>query len=409
MSIKITKYIIVLLFVLFITSDSRDNVLRIADGFQLGDEVLLSEKIGLLKDKRVAVITNKTGILTNGKYLFEALINKGVNVVKIFTPEHGFDTDDSYKNTGIDIPVISLYGKSKSIEDIDMDGVDVLVFDIQELGVRYYTYTSTLYLTMKDASRLGKKFILCDRPSISNPNYFDGFLLSPNFTSFVGMIPTPIMYGMTIGELGGYLRSIINNDAFDFEVIKMKNYTRSTKYEDLNIPWVNPSPNIVSLETARTYPALCFMEGTNISEGRGTDTPFRFFGAPFCNGEELTFVLNSFHLEGVEFKSVKFTPYKKISSYDPKFMEQECNGVSIIVTDFNKFRPVEVSIAVLYALRASTKEFKWIENNYIDKLAGTSKLRTMINESKSFKEIIDTYSDELGKYKIKRDKFILYN
>lgn len=390
-------------------SGSRDNT-RINDsGFQLGDEVLIGEKIGLLKDKRVGVITNRTGILSNGKYLFEALINKGVNVVKIFTPEHGFDIDDSYKNSGIDIPVISLYGKNKSFEDTDIEDVDVLVFDIQELGVRYYTYTSTLYMTMKDASKSGKKFILCDRPSTANLNYFDGFMLNEHFTSFVGMIPTPVMYGMTIGELGAYLRSNINNDNFDFEVIKMKNYTRKTNYEDLNLPWINPSPNIVSLESAKLYPALCFIEGTNISEGRGTDTPFQQFGAPFCNGEELTFVLNSFHLEGINFNAVKFTPFKKISSYEPKYMERECNGVGLTITDFSKFRPVEVAIAVLYALRASTKEFKWIENNYIDKLAGTSKLRTMINESKSFKDIIDTYYDELESFKLKREKFLLYN
>ena len=380
-----------------------------SSAFQLGNEVLINEKLELLKNKNVAVITNKTGVISNGKLLFEALINKGVNVVKIFTPEHGFDSDDNYKSTGIEIPVISLYGKNKSIIDADLEDVDVLIFDIQELGVRYYTYTSTLYLTMQDAARNGKKFILCDRPSISNPNYFDGFMLNQHFSSFVGMIPTPIMYGMTIGELGNYLKSIINNSNFDFEIIKMKNYTRSTKYEELNLPWVNPSPNILSLESARLYPSLCFMEGTNISEGRGTDTPFMYFGAPFCNSEELTFVLNSFHLDGVNFKPVKFTPYKKISSYDPKFMEEECNGVSIEITDYNKYRPVEVSIAVLYALKNSVKQFKWIENNYIDKLAGTSKLRTMLNESKSFKEILDSFNDEIEKYKSTREKFLLYN
>jgi uncharacterized protein YbbC (DUF1343 family) len=379
------------------------------DGFQLGNEVLLNEKLDLFKNKNVAIITNKTGILSNGKLFFEALINKGVNVVKIFTPEHGFESDDSYINTGINIPVISLYGKNKSIDDADLVGVDVLVFDIQELGVRYYTYTSTLYLTMKDASREGKKFILCDRPSIANPEYFDGFMLNESFSSFVGMIPTPIMFGMTIGELGNYLRSTITNKDFDFEVVKMKDYKRDTNYEDLNLPWVNPSPNILSLESARTYPALCFIEGTNISEGRGTDTPFQLFGAPFCNGEELTFVLNSFHLEGVNFKAIKFTPDKKISSYDPKYMNEECNGVKISVTNYKKFRPVEVSIAVLYALRASTKEFKWINNNYIDKLAGTSKLRNMIDEYKTFKEITDTYLEELEKFNSNRKKHLLYN
>jgi uncharacterized protein YbbC (DUF1343 family) len=406
---RFLKYLCIIFLILLVYSDSRNKTSEFDAGFQLGNEVLLNEKIGLLKDKKVAVITNKTGVLSNGKYLFEALINKGVNVVKIFTPEHGFGTDDLYLNLGINIPVISLYGKSKSIDDSDLENVDVLIFDIQELGVRYYTYTSTLYMSMKDASRNGKKFILCDRPSIANLDYYDGFMLSPNFTSFVGMIPTPIMFGMTIGELGGYLRSIINNEGFDFEVIKMKNYNRNTKYEDLNLPWVNPSPNITGLESARAYPSLCFMEGTNISEGRGTDTPFQLFGAPFCNGEELAFVLKSFHLEGVDFKAIKFTPYKKISSYEPKFINEECNGVNITVTDFKKYKPVEVAIAVLYALRASTKNFKWIENNYIDKLAGTSKLRTMIDESKTFKEIIDTYSNELESFKLQREKFLLYN
>lgn len=409
MNNKIVKYfgVVFLLFTVFFASGNF--TVKSGNSFQLGNEVLLNEKMDLFKNKNVAVITNKTGILSNGKFLFEALINNGVNVVKIFTPEHGFESDDSYTNTGINVPVISLHGNNKSIEDADLEGVDVLVFDIQELGVRYYTYTSTLYLTMKDASRKGKKFILCDRPSISNPDYYDGFMLNEHFTSFVGMIPTPVMFGMTVGELGRYLRSTIPNSDFDFEVIPMKDYSRSINYEDLNLPWVNPSPNILSLESAKIYPALCFIEGTNISEGRGTDTPFKYFGAPFCNGEELTYILNSFHFEGVSFKSVKFTPYKKISSYEPKFMNEECSGVSITITDSKKFRPVEVSIAILYALKASTKKFKWINNNYIDKLAGTSKLRTMLNEFKTLKEITDSYSEELEKFNLNRKKFLLYN
>lgn len=396
--------------ILFITySVTAEYHINDKDEFCLGNEILLNEKMDLFKNKNVAIITNKTGVLSNGKLFFEALINKGVNVVKIFTPEHGFESDDSYRNTGINIPVVSLYGKNKSFDDSDLDNVDVIVFDIQELGVRYYTYTSTLYLTMKDASKRGKKFIICDRPSISNPDYYDGFMLNESFSSFVGMIPTPIMYGMTIGELGYYLRSTITNKDFDFEVIKMKGYKRDINYEDLKLPWINPSPNILSIEGARTYPALCFIEGTNISEGRGTDSPFQFFGAPFCKGEELAYILNSQHFEGVIFKAVKFTPYKKISSFDPKYMNEECNGVSLTITDFKKFRPVEVSIAILYALRASTKQFKWINNNYIDKLAGTSKLRVMIDENKTLKEITDSYNEELEKYNNNRKKFLLYN
>lgn len=403
------KYIFIFLIFLIsyeVTGESRDNN---KDEFNLGNEILLNENLDLFKNKNVAIITNKTGVLSNGKLFFEAMINKGVNVVKIFTPEHGFESDDSYKNTGINIPVVSLYGKNKSFDDSDLENVDVIVFDIQELGVRYYTYTSTLYLTMKDASKRGKKYIICDRPSIANPDYYDGFMLNESFSSFVGMVPTPIMYGMTIGELGYYLRSTITNKDFDFDVIKMKGYKRDINYEDLKLPWINPSPNILSLEGARIYPALCFMEGTNISEGRGTDTPFQFFGAPFCKGEELAYILNSQHFEGVIFKAVKFTPYKKISSFEPKYMNEECNGVSLTITDFKKFRPVEVSIAILYALRASSKQFKWINNNYIDKLAGTSKLRVMIDENITLKEITDSYNEELEKYNNNRKKFLLYN
>ncbi len=409
MKINFKIFFCVLIISILFYSNSIVNANLNSEVFQLGNEVLINEKLELFKNKSVAVITNKTGVLSNGKLLFEVLINKGVNVVKIFTPEHGFESDDSYRNSGITVPVVSLYGKSKSIQDSDLENVDVLVFDIQELGARYYTYTSTLYLTMKDASRKGKKFILCDRPSIANLNYYDGFMLNEHFSSFVGMIPTPIMYGMTIGELGNYLRSTIANKDFDFEVIKMKNYSRNTKYEDLNLPWINPSPNIISLESAKLYPTLCFMEGTNISEGRGTDTPFQLFGAPFCNGDELAYIMNSFHFEGVNFTAVKFTPNKKISSYEPKFMNEECNGVAITITDFSKFRPVEISIGILYALKASTKKFKWINNNYIDKLAGTSKLRNMIDEYKSIKDITDSYEDEIEKFNLKRKKFLLYN
>jgi uncharacterized protein YbbC (DUF1343 family) len=376
--------------------------------FKLGDEVLISEKSELIKNKRLALITNKTGVVSNGNYFFSELLNNGFNVVKIFTPEHGFSADDKYIEN-LNIPVISLYNSEKSFSKNDIEDVDVLIFDIQDLGARYYTYTSTLYLAMKDAVKYQKEFIICDRPCIGSANSAEGFMLEEKFSSFVGMIPTTVTYGLTIGELGKYLKDIISPGYDDFYVIPMKNYTSKTNYEDLNLKWVNPSPNITSLESARIYPALCFLEGTNFSEGRGTDTPFQLFGAPYCDNSALLDKLNAYNFPGVKFERVVFTPSSRISAYEPKFMNRECNGIKITVTDYFYFKPVEVSVAILIALKNSCNEFKWINKNYIDKLAGTDKLRKMIDSGKKFEEIINSWRDEVEEYKNQIKKYLIYD
>lgn len=394
------KFLILILIFLLYTSNSFAQ-------FKLGNEVLLTEKSDLIKDKRIALITNKTGILSNGNYFYSELLNNGFNVVKIFSPEHGFAADDKNINN-LNIPVISLYESEKSFSKSDVNDVDVIIFDIQDLGARFYTYTSTLYLTMKDAIKYDKEYIICDRPSIANPNYADGFMLEDKFSSFVGLIPTPVMYGLTSGELGNYLKDMISSGYEKLYVIPMKNYTSKTNYEDLCLPWVNPSPNITSLESGRIYPALCFLEGTNFSEGRGTDIPFQLVGAPFCNSDDLLTALNEYNLDGVKFEKTIFTPTSKISSYDPKFMNQECNGLKITVTDYFYFMPVKTSIAILLSLKKSCSKFKWINNNFIDKLAGTNKLRKMIDNGATYQEIVDSWRDGLAEYKSKIKKYLIY-
>jgi uncharacterized protein YbbC (DUF1343 family) len=375
--------------------------------FKLGNEVLISEKSELIKNKRIALITNKTGIVQNGNYFYKELLDNGMNVVKIFTPEHGFTTDDKY-NDNLSIPVISLYNSEKSFSKSDIEDVDIFIFDIQDLGARFYTYTSTLYLTLKDAIKYNKEYIVCDRPCIANPNYIGGFMLEEKFNSFVGMIPTPAMYGLTIGELGEYLKDIISPGYNDFFVIQIKNYTRKTCYEDLYLKWINPSPNITSLESGRIYPALCFLEGTNISEGRGTETPFQIFGAPFCKSQELLDMLNDYHFQGVKFESIDFTPEMKISSYEPKFMNQLCSGIKITVTDFSRFEPVDLSVAILISLKKSSEQFKWTNKNYIDKLAGTDKLRKMIDSGKTLEDIKNICEGERDEYRNKIKKYLIY-
>jgi uncharacterized protein YbbC (DUF1343 family) len=377
--------------------------------FETGNTMLIKENLNLLKDKRVGIITNSTGVDKLGKHIIDMLVENKVNVTKIFTPEHGFSADDTYKALGIEIPVTSLYGNKYSFTKNDVSDVDVLIFDIQELGVRFYTYTSTLYLTMQDAKKYEKEYIVCDRPSVADIHNTEGFMLDENYSSFVGKIPTPVVFGLTIGELANYLNGeYVNNDKF--KVIKMKDYDSNIKYENLMSGWINPSPSITSIESARLYPALCFLEGTSISEGRGTTTPFQVFGSPFVNSDALLKNLNDFNLQGISFEKTEFVPDQSLlPSYTPmKFVSVVCYGVKLTVTDCFKFKPFETSAAVLLALKKSSTKFAWINKNFIDKLVGTNKFRTMIDNGSTLNEIIAEADKDARNFKEKTKPYLLY-
>jgi uncharacterized protein YbbC (DUF1343 family) len=381
-----------------------------SDNFKLGNEVLLDSKLDELKNKNIALVTNQTGILSDGTHILDALIEKGINVEKIFTPEHGIRGDENYsdKDPKTGTPVISIYGENVKPSQEDLSNVDVLIYDIQDVGARFYTYTSTLYYVIESAIENKKKLIVCDRPVIINPNYVDGFMLESQFESFAGKIPTPVCYGMTCGELAEYLKDEINPVSSSVEVIKMKNYSHSKDYNDLHLVCVKPSPNIFTASTAITYPATCFLEGTNVSEGRGTEKPFEYFGAPWCDGDKLASELNSYNMKGVAFEPVKLTPTEKISAYSPKFFKKECSGVFIKITDKNKFEAVKAGIAILVSLKKSFPQFKFNTNNYIDKLAGTDKLRIKINNGDEYNSIINGWLDELEQFKNLRSQYLLY-
>jgi uncharacterized protein YbbC (DUF1343 family) len=379
--------------------------------FKLGNEVLLESRLGELKNKNIALVTNQTGILPDGTHLIDALVSKGIIVVKIFTPEHGIRGDENYSNkdekTGI--PIVSIYGANVKPSESDLSGIDIIIYDIQDVGARFYTYTSTLYYVLESAIENNKKLIVCDRPVIINPNYVDGFMLEDGFESFVGKIPTPVCYGMTCGELAEYLKDDINFKSDILEVVKMQNYSRSTDYESLKLTWVKPSPNMFFPSTAVVYPGTCFIEGTNVSEGRGTAKPFEYIGAPWCNGDELAAELTSYGLKGVRFEAITFTPSEKISSYPPKFFGIKCSGVYINVTDKNKFEAVKAGVAILVSLNKLLPEFQFLKNNYIDKLAGTDKLRKNILSGDDYITIIKSWNDELEQYKNLRSQYLLYN
>jgi len=396
-------------FVLLI-SGIYNGISALPADFKLGNEVLIEEKLDLLRNKNTAIITNQTGILSDGRHVVDVLLDKDVRIVKIFTPEHGIRGDEKYtgKDEKTGLPVISLYGERVKPSAEDLKDVDVLIYDIQDVGARFYTYTTTLYYVIESAIENNKKLIVCDRPVLINPGYVDGFMLEEAHTSFVGKIPVPVCYGMTCGELAVYLKDEINFRSGVLEVVMMKNYSHSTDYSSLSLAWVKPSPNMFFPSTAQVYPASCFLEGTNISEGRGTERPFEYIGAPWCDGEKLANELTSYNFEGVVFEAVTFTPTEKISSYPPKYFGKPCSGVYIKVVDNHKFEPVKAGAAILVSLKKLFAEFKFNKDNFIDKLAGTSRLREMVEAGNDLELISNSWKEDLIQYKNLRSQYLIY-
>lgn len=376
--------------------------------FRLGNEVLF-DKAAEFKNKRIGVLTNQTGILKDGTHIIDAMLANGLNVVKIFSPEHGIRGDENYSETDkTGIPVISLYNGKVKPSNSDLEDVDVVIYDIQDVGARFYTYTSTLYYAIESAAENNKQIIVCDRPMILNPIYTGGFVLESGFESFVGKIPTPAAYGMTCGELALFLNSEVFSAGAKVEVIKMENYSRLTDYNSLELKWVKPSPSMFYPSTAVCYAATCLLEGTNVSEGRGTDKPFEYFGAPWVNAEIIAGELNSYNFEGVIFEPVTFTPSEKISAYPPKFFNKQCSGIYIKVTDKYKFDAVKCGTAILIALYKNCPEFRFNKDNFIDKLAGTDKLRKMILAENTTDEIESAMLVSLTGFNTIRSQYLLY-
>lgn len=411
------KILIFILSILFLSgfnhSGSRLSFTQInpAD-FKLGNEVLITEKLDLIKDSRVGIITNQSGITSNGTLIIDALKDKA-NIVKIFSPEHGFRGDDNTGNfidvqTGIN--VVSLYGSKKKPSTEDLSDVDVLVYDIQDVGARFYTYVNTLYYCMEAASKSNTRFIVCDRPSLINLNYVDGFMLEDDCKSFVGLLDVPISYGLTCGELSKYLNDYYFEGKLNLEVVEMNGYTRNTNYTDLNLKWVNPSPSIYFPSSAVCYTGTCLFEGTNLSEGRGTDKPFEYIGAPYVDADKLIGELEQYNLPGVKFEKRSYVPSSITSpSNPPKYVGEQCEGVYINVEDKNTFKPVETAIAILISAKKLFPQFSWRKDNFIDKLAGTKSFRSMVNSNEDLASIVTSYQKNLDVFKSVRDKYIIYN
>ena len=400
-----TKITAIIFFFLLTAFNSMDELhLRTDNNFRLGNEVLISRFQSML-------VTNKSGVTQDGKLFLDALI-KEFNVTKIFSPEHGLRGDDNesdFTDPVTGIPVVSLYGSKKKPDSADLENTDVLVYDIQDVGARFYTFINTMFYCIESAVENNKEVIVCDRPLIPYGRYTDGFMLDSEISSFVGMINIPIAYGMTCGELANFINGEYFQSKCKLNIAMMENYSHGTDYGSLNLPWIKPSPNIYYPSSAVSYLGTCLFEGTNFSEGRGTERPFEYVGAPYCDGDILANEMNNLNLKGVSFESITFTPTVITSpSNPPKYVGELCKGVFINVTDKNLFEPVKTGIALLVTLNKLFPGFEIKKNNFIDKLAGTTALRTMIVSGNSYEEITDSYKDNLKIFSLKRENYILY-
>jgi uncharacterized protein YbbC (DUF1343 family) len=318
---------------------------------QTGLEVLRRDGFAALKGRKIGLITNQTGITRDWANAVTLLHEtKELQLKTLFSPEHGFygklDQPNiaNSKDERTGLPVVSLYGESRTPSDQSLSGLDTIVFDIQDIGARYYTYPSTMANAMQAAAKNGLRFVVLDRPNPINGADVEGPVADEGKTTFVGFHTIPVRHGMTVGELA----TMYNEEKelhLDLQVIRCEGWKRGDYYDATGLPWVNPSPNMRSETEALLYPAIGMLEYTNVSVGRGTDRPFELFGAPWLDAVKFAAALNAANLEGVRFIPVKFTPTAA------KFPKQECQGIDIIVTDRLRLKPVRVGLTIAHVLR----------------------------------------------------------
>jgi uncharacterized protein YbbC (DUF1343 family) len=321
-----------------------------------GLDVLLAQPLNLLRGKRVGLLTNPTGVTCDLKPNIVALRAAGVNLVALFGPEHGFSASAadatpvaSARDAGTGLPIHSLYGDTRKPTTEMLAEIDVMLFDLQDVGARFYTYTATLALTLEACAENHLPIIVLDRPNPINGVVVEGPLLEPALQSFIGHGPLPIRYGMTIGELAQFYNRELNIGA-ELQVIAMRDWTRAMWFDETGLTWVPPSPGMPHASTTIVYPGTCFIEGTNLSEGRGTALPFEIVGAPWLDGYALAEELNARRLDGVQFRAVTFTPDAS------KHAGRVCGGVQVHVTNRDAFHSVTTGLYVIAACRAQSPD-----------------------------------------------------
>jgi uncharacterized protein YbbC (DUF1343 family) len=380
------------------------------DEFKLGVDVLMEEELELVEGKNVGLVTNPTGVDQELNNIVDVLDeHPDVELTALYGPEHGIRGDaqagdyvESYIDEQTNLPVYSLYGETRKPTEDMLEDVDVLLYDIQDVGTRFYTYIYTMAYLMEAAEENDIPVVVLDRPNPINGEAVEGPVLDPDFESFVGLYPIPLRHGMTSGELAHFFNEEFDIDA-DLSVVEMEGWERWMYYDDTPLHWVLQSPNMPTLDTALVYPGAALIEGTNASEGRGTTKPFELLGAPFVNSTELAAELNALELPGVTFRAASFTPV--ISKHQGTLS----NGVQIHIDDRDAFKPVETGLHIVQTmLELYPEEFEFLGNNFFDNLIGNSYVREDLLNGVPADEIIAKWEDELEEFMDVRADYLLY-
>ena len=388
-----------------------------------GAEALAASGFAALAGKRVGLITNQTGRV-GAEHLADLLSTQaGVKLTAIFAPEHGLrgiaEAGASVRS-GVDArtgaPIHSLYGASKKPTPAMLSNVDVLVFDIQDVGARFYTYISTMGLAMQAAAAARIPFVVLDRPNPLGGEYVSGFVLEPALRSFVGEYPIPIVHGMTVGELARMIKGeawLSGLGALELQIIKMQGWQRSMRWPQTERAWVATSPNIPSFEAALVYPGMGIVGEAEVNEGRGTPTPFSLFGAPWLDAPRIVARLNALGLPGVKFETATFKPRSipGVAAH-PRFEGTSLHGVRVVVTDVARIEPLEVGMYVLSAIATAARSKSvaplFANLKMLHAIAGTKRLHNMLAAGNDGAAIIAAWQPEVEQFKAKRAQYLLY-
>lgn len=379
-------------------------------GVRPGINVLLADSAHLVAGRSVGLVTNHTGIGPDGTSDVELLLDAGVALKALYSPEHGFrgaaapgEHIASSRDSATGLPIYSLYGSTAAPTDSMLAGIDVMLVDLQDVGARYYTYISTALEVMKSARRKGIPVLILDRP---NPigGRVQGNVLDTAFATFVGKLPVPMRHGLTMGELARFGNAELGIGA-DLHVIPAAGWSRSAYFDTTGLPFVPPSPNLTSLESLIHYPGTCLFEGTNLSVGRGSDAPFEQIGAPWLDSDDVLKRLDRSARAGVVFEPVTFTP---TAPGDGKFAGVRVEGIRLRVTDRALYDPTRTAVALLAAIRASAPEhFEFLERHF-DRLSGTDKLRLGLEAGQSVQQLVEGWEKQQDAYAGRIAPFLLY-
>ncbi|GGT11814.1 hypothetical protein GCM10010222_62270 [Streptomyces tanashiensis] len=376
-----------------------------------GFERLAADGYALLAGERVGVVTNPTGITLDARHIVDVMhADERVDLVAVFGPEHGFrgtaqagGSEGRYDDPATGLPVYDTYLKSGQplADAFTASGVDTVVFDIQDVGARFYTYIWTLYDCMAAAALAGKRFVVLDRPNPVTGRAALGPVLDRAFATFVGREPIAQAHGMTVAELAGLFDREFLAAPVALETVRMTGWRRSDFFDATGLPWVPPSPNMPTPDTALVYSGTCLFEGTNLSEGRGTTRPFELLGAEGID-RRWAEAANALGLPGVRFREAYFAPTFS------KFQGKTVGGVQLHVHDRASFDPVRTGIGLLVTARSSWSGFAWRADHWIDKLTGSTRVRTLIDAGAGVDEVVGAWETDLAAFRSVREEYLLY-